>query len=255
MSIQKAFPRFFKVSFILLVILSVFSFGSVYAEGNGIIKGKVTDKKSGQPLPGVTITVDGTDIITFTDEKGEYEIQIPEGTYKLLAEFLGYKVATAVNVVVVEGEKTKVNFPMEEEAAFMGEEVVVTGEKLTVPLSKTTATVSVVSSKDLEKVPVATNASDLIMNTPGVQVESGGSDFSRTIKIRGRTVAPPKVASSGILLLIDGIPANDPGSGYANVYQIPSENIERIEVLKGASSAQYGGQAAAGVINIITKKG
>lgn len=255
MSIQLSYPKVLRYFLIFSVVLLSLSLCQVYAEGDGIIKGKVTDKKSGEVLPGVSVTVEGTDIMAFTDEKGEFEIDIQPGTYKLMSELLGFKVSNATNVVVVEGEKTNVNFPMEEEMAFMGEEVVVTGEKLTVPLSKTTASVSVVSSSDLEKITVATNASDLIMNTPGVQVESGGSEFSKTIKIRGRTVAPPKVASSGILLLIDGVPSNDPGSGYANVYQIPSENIERIEILKGASSAQYGGQAAAGVINIITKKG
>ncbi|RMF97782.1 MAG: TonB-dependent receptor [Candidatus Schekmanbacteria bacterium] len=225
-----------------------------YAQ-NGVIEGTISDKENGFVLPGVTVTVEGTDIIVFTDENGKYKIDIEPGKYKLRAELLGYNPTEAVNVVVVEDKTTKVDMKMVEAEAIKGEEMVVTGERLTVPLSKTTASVAVVGSQEIEKLTSTTNATDLIINTPGVQVESGGSEFSKIIKIRGRTIAPPSNASAGILLLIDGVPANDPAQGYANMYQIPAENIERIEVLKGASSAQYGGQAAAGVINIITRKG
>ncbi|RMF92845.1 MAG: TonB-dependent receptor [Candidatus Schekmanbacteria bacterium] len=242
-----------KASF-LFILCFIFSLTS-YAVEKGVVKGRIVDKKSKEPIPGVTISVEGTDVIVFSDEDGRYEINLPEGTYILRAELLGFKPAQAENVVVLPEKSITINLELEEAAAVMGEEYVVTGERLNVPLSKTTATVAVVSSKDIEKIPSVSTAADLLTNTPGVQMESGSSLMTKIIKIRGRTVAPPRTASSGILLLIDGIPANDPLSGYANLYQIPPENIERIEVLKGASSAQYGGQAAAGVINIITKKG
>jgi len=226
-----------------------------FAAKKGTVKGVVTDKKSKTPLPGITITVEGTDIIGFTDEKGNYSLDLPEGTYTVRAELLGYKTAEAKGVVVLPEETNTINFAMEEIEAIKGEEVVVTGERMDVPLSRTTASVSVVSSQQTKDLAVAGNASDLLAYTPGVQMEGGGTGAAKTIKIRGATIAPPKVATAGILLLVDGIPMNDPISGYASVYMIPAENIERVEVLKGASSAQYGGQAAAGVINIITKKG
>jgi len=245
----------FAVLLALFLILSFSGTLASFAAEKGNISGTVTDEASKTPLPGIAVTVDGTDIIVYTNEKGEYEISLKPGIYKLRAELLGYKPSDALNVTVLEGETIRVNLKMTEAAAIKGEEVVVTGERLNIPLSKTTASVAVVSSRDIEKVPVATNAADLLAYTPGVQMESGSSPFTKTIKIRGRTATPPRTASSGILLLVDGIPSNDPASGYANIYQIPSENIERIEVVKGASSAQYGGQAAAGVINIITRKG
>lgn len=236
---------------------SLFILFSIVANSaeKGIIEGIITDKASNERIPGTSVTVERTDIIVFSDETGRYSIEVPEGTYVLRAELLGFKPSQAENVVVLPGETITVNLKMEEAAAVMGEEYVVTGERLNVPLSKTTASVSVISSKDIDKIPSVSTAADLLANTPGVQMESGSSLMTKTIKIRGRTVAPPRTASSGILLLIDGIPANDPLSGYANLYQIPPDNIEKIEVLKGASSAQYGGQAAAGVINIITRKG
>lgn len=247
--------NWFAVLLALFLVLSISGTVTSFAAEKGSISGTVIDEASKTPLPGIAVTVDGTDIIVYTNEKGEYEIGLKPGIYKLRAELLGYKPSEALNVTVLEGETTRVNLKMAEALAIKGEEVVVTGERLTVPLSKTTASVSVVSPKEIEKVPVATNAADLLAYTPGVQMESGSSAFTKTIKIRGRTATPPRTATSGILLLVDGIPSNDPASGYANIYQIPSENIERIEVVKGASSAQYGGQAAAGVINIITRKG
>jgi len=244
------------ILFFTLFLISPLLFAfNAYSAQTGSIEGIATDRESGITLPGISIIVEGTDIIVFTDEQGRYKIDIAPGTYKIRAELLGYNPLEADGVVVVADNAAKMDLKMEEAEAIRGEEYVVTGERLNVPLSKTTATVSVISSKDIEKIPSVSTAADLLANTPGVQMESGSSLMTKTIKIRGRTVAPPRTASSGILLLIDGIPANDPLSGYANLYQIPPESIEKIEVLKGASSAQYGGQAAAGVINIITKKG
>ena len=248
---------FFNFAIILmlvsLILFSADKFSS--AAEKGIVKGKVTDKKAKVPLPGITVTVEGTDAIAFTDEKGNYSLELPEGTYTIRAELLGYKIAAAKGVVVLSDEPNNINFAMEEFEEIRGTEVVVTGERMDVPLSRTTASVSVVSSEQIKDLAVVGNASDLLTYTPGVQTEGGGSGATKTIKIRGATIAPPKVATAGILLLVDGVPMNDPVSGYASVYMIPSENIDRIEVVKGASSAMYGAQATAGIINIITKKG
>jgi len=247
----------FKITVIFISSFLIFALtcAGLFAAEMGFVNGKVADKKSKSPLPGITITVEGKDAIGFTDDKGNYSLTLPEGTYTIRAELLGYKTAEAKKVVVEAGETNNVNFALEEFEAIKGEEVVVTGERTGVPLSKTTASVSVVSSQQAKDLASSGNASDMLAYTPGVQMEGGGSGASKTIKIRGATIAPPKVTTAGILMLVDGVPMNDPISGYASLYMIPSENIERIEVLKGASSAQYGGQAAAGVINIITKKG
>ena len=95
-----------KFSIILVSLSLIFSFSvklSLAAE-IGFVKGKVADKKSKAPLPGITITVAGSDVIGFTDEKGNYSLDLPEGTYTIRAELLGYKTAEAKNVVVEAGE-------------------------------------------------------------------------------------------------------------------------------------------------------
>ncbi|RMF92266.1 MAG: TonB-dependent receptor, partial [Candidatus Schekmanbacteria bacterium] len=239
--------------FVFFLLMTLVISGVSFAQNVGKVKGKVIDEKSKQPLPGVTITVDGTDAIAFTDENGAYELELPEGTYVLRTEFLGYVPGKAENVVVSSEKANVVNFSMKEAAAFTGEEVVVTGERLNVPLSRATASVSVESSKKFEFVSGAEDAGDLLKSTPGIQMESvGGAGSEKRIKIRGQG---SPINNNRVLLLIDGVPAQNPRVGTADISDFPVEMIERIEVMKGAASAIYGGNAQSGVINIITKKG
>ncbi len=239
--------------FLLLSALLLSPLTSALCAETGKIKGIVKDEQSGEALPGVTITVDGTDIVTFTDEKGSFEIDISEGTYTVIAEFLGYSPSKAENVVASSEKDNIVNFSLKEFAAIEGEEVIVTGDRMNIPISRATASVEVVNSKKFEVTAGADNAGDILKNTPGVQMESvGGPGTRKIIKIRGQG---SQVNSNRVLLLIDGIPAQSPRVGTGELSDFPVEMIERIEVMKGAASAIYGGSAQAGVINIITKKG
>ncbi|HRF24346.1 MAG TPA: TonB-dependent receptor plug domain-containing protein, partial [Chitinophagaceae bacterium] len=83
---------------------------------------------------------------------------------------------------------------------------------------------------------------------PGVEVQQRGPQGSQSdIVLRGGTFQQ-------VLVIIDGIKLNDPLTGHFNSYiPINTDEIERIEILKGAASAIYGSEAVGGVINIITK--
>ncbi len=239
--------------FLLLSALLLSPLTSALCAETGKIKGVVKDEQNGEALPGVTITVDGTDIVTFTDEKGSFEIDISEGTYTVIAEFLGYSPSKAENVVASSEKDNIVNFSLKEFAAIEGDTVIVTGDRMNIPLSRATASVEVVNSKKFEMTAGADNAGDILKNTPGIQMESvGGPGTRKIIKIRGQG---SQTDSNRVLLLIDGIPAQSPRVGTGELSDFPVEMIERIEVMKGAASAIYGGSAQAGVINIITKKG
>ncbi|MDI6793339.1 MAG: TonB-dependent receptor, partial [bacterium] len=127
------------------------------------------------------------------------------------------------------------------------EEVVVTGTKSEKLLVDVPVRTEVISSKDIEA-KGATNLYEALEGTPGIRVEQQCSYcFFTVCRMQG-------LEAGHVQILIDGQPVY---SGLASVYglsQVPTSNIERIEVVKGAGSALYGASAIAGVINIITKK-
>ncbi|MCF8044859.1 MAG: TonB-dependent receptor [Desulfarculaceae bacterium] len=110
--------------------------------------------------------------------------------------------------------------------------------------------VTVVDEKEIETSKAAT-AKEILETVPGITTTSNGGPGTKTsVFMRGAD-------SKNTLIMIDGIMVNDPSSANrdANLSDINADNIERIEVIRGAMSVMYGSNATAGIINIITKKG
>ncbi len=126
-------------------------------------------------------------------------------------------------------------------------QVVVTATKVPMSLWETPSSTTLITSKDLEKLHVE-NVGDILENVLGLRITRYGSLGAETsISIRGSY-------SSHTLVLIDGRPINQPQSGSADISSLGTENIEKVEIVRGPYSALYGGGALGGVINIITKK-
>ncbi|QDY71689.1 TonB-dependent receptor plug domain-containing protein [Qingshengfaniella alkalisoli] len=104
---------------------------------------------------------------------------------------------------------------------------------------------SVVTAQDIQRQGIQT-VQDALRNVPGVSVNSAGGSYTQ-VRIRGSE-------ANHVLVLIDGVAAQG-GDGSYTFRGLSTENIERIEVLRGPQSVYYGSNAAAGVINIITNKG
>ncbi|MFV0297311.1 MAG: TonB-dependent receptor plug domain-containing protein [Hyphomicrobiaceae bacterium] len=116
------------------------------------------------------------------------------------------------------------------------------------PVNTTGSAVSVVTSRELANLQVR-NAAEALRSLPGVSVNHGGSAAGQTqVRLRG-------AEASQTLVLIDGVVANQPGTGEFDFSNLPADQIEQIEVLRGAQSGLYGSGAIGGVINIITKRG
>jgi vitamin B12 transporter len=126
--------------------------------------------------------------------------------------------------------------------------IVVTAERNAQPLTQTPSTVTVITRAQIEA-KKAFDLTDLIRLSPGISTAQTGSlGRSTSVFTRGTN-------SNHTLVLIDGIRANSPADGRFDFGAIPSENIERIEILRGPQSALYGSDAIGGVINIITRRG
>ncbi|WP_205461703.1 TonB-dependent receptor [Mangrovibacterium lignilyticum] len=203
------------------------------------IKGQVTDT-SGEGLPGVTVVVKGTTNGTITDGNGNYTITDVPGDATLIFSFVGMK----LQEIGVEGQ-TIIDVVMAEESIGL-DEVVAVGYGVQ---KKATLTGSVINvdGDDLKNIP-ATNVSQSISGRlPGVVAISNGGEPGYdgvSILIRGVNT----FGNSAPLVVVDGVPGR-------SLERIDPSTIETMSVLKDASAAIYGAQAANGVILITTKRG
>ena len=128
------------------------------------------------------------------------------------------------------------------------EQVVVSATRFDIPLDQSPASVSVISSEDLEQKQIE-RVSDALREVPGLSiVQTGTAGQLTSVFIRG-------LRSEHTQVLLDGIPINQGLQGAFNFADLTTEDIERIEVVRGPQSTLYGPQALAGVIQIFTKQG
>ncbi|MDO4880550.1 MAG: TonB-dependent receptor [Capnocytophaga sp.] len=214
-----------------------------------VIKGRVIDATTQEPLPGVNILIKGTSQGTATDLDGEYEIKASQGVV-LEFSFIGYQ--TQDKRV---GSSKVINVALQEDAQEIGE-VVVIGYGVA-KKKDVTGSVNLVTSKDFGK-GQSLSAGELLQGkVAGVQITSGGGapGEKQNIRVRG---TGSLVLNSDPLVVIDGVPMNDKAiDGSRNILNdINPDDIESMTVLKDASStAIYGSRAANGVLMITTKKG
>jgi vitamin B12 transporter len=136
------------------------------------------------------------------------------------------------------------------DAASAGQEIVVTATRLATPLREVASSVTVITAADIERKGARTVA-DALRDVPGLSVNQTGPTGSvTTVSLRGAKTEQTKV-------LIDGVCVNDPispGGGF-NFGNLLTDDVERIEVVRGPQSVLYGSDAIGGVINIILKRG
>src|SRR3989449_2022819 len=136
----------------------------------------------------------------------------------------------------------------EEPAPQVLEEVVVTATKTPVPVSQLTSAVEVIRGEELEQKKIKTIIDALRLAQSVMVTQNGGPGTLATVGIRGASTAQT-------LVLVDGVILNSPTAGQFDFANLTTDNIERIEILRGAQSMLWGSDAMGGVINIITKKG
>ena len=126
--------------------------------------------------------------------------------------------------------------------------IVVTATRMAMPLSELGTAASVLSSKMMESQQIR-EVTDALREVPGVQVSQNGSPGTIAgVFIRGATPAQT-------LVMIDGVPVNDSATGSFDLSRLTTDDLDRIEIVRGAGGALYGSQAIGGVINLITREG
>jgi len=228
---------------ITLLLLFIFSISTVANSGTtGKIAGIVTDKGTGDSLPGANVVIEGTTMGAAADAQGYYFIiNVPPGKYRLRAMMMGYRAIIKTEVQVIIDLTTKVDFELET-TVIEGEVVEITAERPLIEKDVTSSS-TVTTGEEIDKMPVAT-FNEVLVTTPGF-VESGAGD-SREINVRGGR-------TNELAFMIDGFYVEDPlfggmGSDVANV------GISELAVLTGTFNAEYG-EAMSGVLNIVTKEG
>ncbi|HUI10234.1 MAG TPA: TonB-dependent receptor [Bacteroidota bacterium] len=214
------------------------------ARGGGSIAGTVSSAGVG-PLAGVNVRLAGTLRGTTSDAGGRYRIaDVPAGTWTLLISLVGYRREERRGIAVEEGKETLVDVSMAP-GTIETEQVVVTAAKREQSLSDVPLSVSVVDAAAIRSRNTV-SLDDALRYVPGVTLTG------TQVNVRGSS-GYSLGAGSRVLMLLDGIPFLAGDTGEMNFETIPMEQVERIEVVKGASSALYGSSALGGVVNIITK--
>ncbi|MFW5755308.1 MAG: SusC/RagA family TonB-linked outer membrane protein [Tangfeifania sp.] len=233
---------------LFLFLVALLTFTNSYSQQK-TLTGEVTDAATGEPLPGVTIVVQGTARGTITDVDGQYSVDV-EPDQTLTFSFIGY---TSQEIVV--GAEDILNVQLRQSVESL-EEVVVIGYGQ-VKKEDATGSVKAISTDDFNPGAITSPQELVSGKIAGVNITSGGGSPGEgaTIRIRGGSSLS---ASNDPLIVIDGVPVDNDGiSGMKNpLNTIHPSDIETFTVLKDASAtAIYGSRASNGVIIITTKKG
>ena len=221
---------------ILLVLLSLGMTIALSAQNK--VTGVVTDE-NGEPLMGAGVFVEGTTVGVVTGLDGDYEIVLPEGAANLVFSFIGMADQT-----IPIGGRSVIDVQMGEDTTFL-DEVVVVGYA-TVKRRDLLGSVASVGSEKLVEQPVTTVSQALAGKMAGVSVVTTEGDPDADIKIRVRGGGSITQDSSP-LYIVDGFPVE-------SINDIPSSEIQSIDVLKDAfSTAIYGSRGANGVVIVTTK--
>ena len=202
------------------------------------IHGIVTDE-NGEPLIGAGVLVEGTTVGTITGLDGDYQLTVPADAVNLVFSFIGL----ADQTVALAGQ-TEINVVLASDQTFL-DEVVVVGYA-TVKRRDLLGSVSSVGSDKLTEQPVTTVSQALSGKMAGVSVVTTEGDPDADIKIRVRG-GGSITQDSAPLYIVDGFPVE-------SINDIPSSEIQSIDVLKDAfSTAIYGSRGANGVVIVTTK--
>lgn len=221
---------------ILIGLSLICSTGRVFPGTTGKIAGKVITQESKETLAGANVMIEGTVLGAAANLKGEYVIlNVPPGTYTVIANFMGYKTEKITGVRVQIDKTTVLEFELQTEV-LVGEEVVVTAYSPDVVEKELTATKQTYRMADVEQVAGVNDIADILELQADVVDNHfrGGREFETNY-------------------LVGGVSINNPLSNSRSFEPMVAA-LQEVEVITSGFSAEYG-HAQSGVVNMIMKEG
>lgn len=227
---------------ILILIVCLIIPGYIFAQSHIDVKGVISS--SGAPTPFINVYIKGTTLGTTTDKSGKYALQdLPKGKQTIIVQGIGYK--TQTKIVETQASTITLDFDLEEDVLNL-DNVVVTANRDLTKRAEAPMIVNTLSPALFESTQ-AVNVADVLDFTPGLRMECNCQNCGFTqVRMNG-------LDGSYSQILMNSRPVF---SGLAGVYGlelIPTNMIQRVEVVRCGGSALYGGNAIAGTVNIITQ--
>jgi TonB-dependent SusC/RagA subfamily outer membrane receptor len=245
----------------------------LHAQQSGIVVGTVTDGATGQPLSGTTVAINGTPLGGQTDGRGHFIIRgVQSGPATVRAQRLGYRLE-AKPIAVPAGDSVRVTFALQQSAVTLSE-VVTTGTGGAVSKRELGAPIGVVDADKIAEVKPSSDIGSILEGqVAGVRSTTvgGGVGGAKDLRIRGTSSF---TLNQRPVVYIDGVRADtratdwtanlgnqaccnfNGGTGEDRLSDLNPDDIDHVEVLKGAAAATlYGSEASNGVIQIFTKRG
>jgi outer membrane receptor for ferrienterochelin and colicins len=236
------------MKYIIYVLLLFVVFSNEAFSHNHTIRGVVRTKNGdGNVIPSATVRIANTTLGTIANSKGEFVLRgIPDGKFKVLVSAIGYEpFSYEINFEHTDGDELEIEVGMVE-TNLTTPDLVVTATRSEKIYEDVPVKVSVLSSKILESTS-SVSLRDGLSFQPGLRIESNCQNCGTSeVKMNG-------LGGQYSQILIDSRPVFSSLNAVYGLEQIPSNMIDRIEIVRGGGSALYGGSAIAGVINIITR--
>ncbi len=226
---------------LFLFCLSFLSFFTSFINAQSVLKGEINDSATGERLPGVVIAVDSSNSAV-TNMDGQYQLKISPGEHRVTISYFGY--TNIIRHLSAKNDTITINARMQSLAQDINP-VVVSASMYGKNLARENVSMEVLKAKTIENTG-AVQIDEAMNNVPGVNITYDGQ-----ANIRGGS-GWTYGAGSRVLVLVDGLPELTADAADVIWNFLPIEEVQQVEVIKGASSVLYGSSALDGIINLRT---
>ncbi|MBK6347881.1 MAG: TonB-dependent receptor [Bacteroidales bacterium] len=233
----------------LIALFLLFFLPSLSVKSQSCLSGKVTAKPSGKPVSEANISL-GVGKGTITDLHGSFRIcGLKSDSVRIVVSYLGYETRT-IHIKLNPGDNNLHEVPLDP-LPVMVDEVVVTATRTDNSMLNTPVRVNLISPRQLGNIPVQ-NIDEALKYAPGINYNRPFGIFSTKANVMMRGLSGKE--QGRVLVLLDGVPLNKSDGGTVDWNLVDVNSVKKIEIIKGAGSALYGGNAMGGIINIISGK-